>query len=390
MAIATMSEQSIIISTILKHDTKVTSYKIALLRAINDVVLSFPDLQNHQRDVAIPLRVLAQYWVAYYWSFVHQNSPILQGQRATLGNQMRNDMKFRPELTELRRQWEEIIGGVSSPSDGFFLINELRVPRKYQTYPKSLHQAYDKALSAIGKAIKMPIRYAGPDNWTVFNQPLKYTELRGQVVAIPGTQATDKCLVIKADLWKTFQEMSLWIEALCIHEWCLFTERVQQEDSQPPDRGFIYKLLTDRPDNRRPLTWERNHIDLLLMEGQEFMCPWTAKRINNGIRYDLDHILPVSLYPINELWNLVPADPDFNKHTKRDRLPTDKRLQKAQPCLELAYSNYGKSKLLLTALREDVAVRFSTVSPDATPGVLSFAVVNFINIVAESRNLARF
>jgi hypothetical protein len=30
-----------VISTILKHDTKVTSYKIALLRAINDVVLTW-------------------------------------------------------------------------------------------------------------------------------------------------------------------------------------------------------------------------------------------------------------------------------------------------------------------------------------------------------------
>jgi len=48
--------------------------------------------------------------------------------------------------------------------------------------------------------------------------------------------------------------LSLWIEALCIHEWCLFTERVQQENQQKVHRGSIYQLLTDRPDNRRPLT----------------------------------------------------------------------------------------------------------------------------------------
>jgi hypothetical protein len=61
-----MSLGSKIISTILKHDTKATSYKIALLRAINDVVLSFPDLRNLRADVAVPLRLLAQFWVAYY------------------------------------------------------------------------------------------------------------------------------------------------------------------------------------------------------------------------------------------------------------------------------------------------------------------------------------
>lgn len=94
-----MSPGSIIISTILKHDTKVTSYKIALLRAINDVVFSFPDLRNLKVDVAVPLRVLAQFWVAYYWPFVNRSEPILQGQRANLDNQLRNDMSFRPQLT---------------------------------------------------------------------------------------------------------------------------------------------------------------------------------------------------------------------------------------------------------------------------------------------------
>lgn len=387
-----MSLGSIIISTILKHDNKVTSYKIALLRAINDVVLSFPDLRNKKANVAVPLRVLAQFWVAYYWPFVKPSEPILQGQRATLGGQLRNDMSFRPQLKKLRCEWEPSVGGTSSPSDGFYLINELRVPRKFQTYSESLRQAYQAALAAISKAIEMPVRYAGPGNWTVFAKPVKYAEISAQVVAIPGTQIQDKCLVIQADLWQTFGEMSLWIEALCIHEWCLFTEKVQQENHSRVNRGLIYQLLTDRPDNRRPLTWERNNVDLLLMEGTEFDCPWTHKRISSATRYDLDHLLPVSLYPINELWNLVPADPDFNSHTKRDRLPSQAKLRQAQPSLELAYRNYSKSGSLSLALQEDVAVRFSSVFGDAAcfPGVLSAAVVDLIDVFAESRNLARF
>ena len=385
-----MSSAHVIISTILKHDAKVTSYKIALLRAINDVVLSFPDLRSYQKDVAIPLRVLAQYWVAYYWAFVDPNAPILQGQRATLKGKLRNDILFRSQLTQLRQEWEQIVGGTSSPSDGFFLINELRVPRKYQTYPKSLHQTYKRAIALISKAIENPIRYAGPSTWTVFSEPIKYKLFSNQVVSIPGTQPSDKCLVIKADLWQTFQEMSLWIEALCIHEWCLFSEKVQQENNQRADRGFIYTLLTDRPNNRRPLEWERNQVNLLLMEGEEFVCPWTQKPIIQGIKYDLDHILPLSLYPINELWNLVPSDPDFNSRIKSDRLPSQKRLQEAQPYFELAYHHYGKSKSLSVALREDIVIRFSTVSGNVTPGILAVAVVDFINIVAESRNLARF
>jgi hypothetical protein len=49
------------IATILRHDAGVTSYKLALIRAINDVVLSFPDAGIFDQPVAIPLRILAEY-----------------------------------------------------------------------------------------------------------------------------------------------------------------------------------------------------------------------------------------------------------------------------------------------------------------------------------------
>ena len=184
--------------------------------------------------------------------------------------------------------------------------------------------------------------------------------------------------------------MFLWIEALCIHEWSMFSERVEQENQQKANRGMIYQLLTDRPDNRRSLSWERNYVDLLLMEDKEFICPWTEKRITNGIEYDLDHLLPLSLYPINELWNLVPADPDFNSNKKRDRLPKPEKLQQAKPHLELAYRQYGTSQSLATALKSDAALRFSTLSGDVFSTALANAVVNLIDIIGESRNIARF
>jgi len=85
-----------VISTILKHDSKTTSYKIALLRAINDVVLTYPDLRTYQLPVAVPLKLLAKFWVAYYWPFVDLASPIQQGQQAMRDGKVRNDMVFRP------------------------------------------------------------------------------------------------------------------------------------------------------------------------------------------------------------------------------------------------------------------------------------------------------
>jgi len=378
-----------VISTILKHDNKQTSYKIALLRAINDVVLSFPDMRNHGRDVAVPLRVLAEFWLAYYWPFVDLVNPIMQGPRAQREGKLRNDMAFRTELTQFRELWQQVWSGISNPSDGYVAINEMRIPRRRAQYSKEVLRIYDRTLSRIAQTIQMPVRYAGPGEWTVFARPARFDQLR-ETAAIPGTQPNDVCLVVSAELWDTFRQLSLWVEALCIHEWSLFTEGVTQSEGISIDRGGVYVLLTTRPDNRRPLTWERNHIDVLLMEGYEFICPWTEQRIVHHVPYDLDHLVPVSVYPINELWNLVPSDPDFNSNRKRARLPSPARLQRAEPYLALAYGNYGASPPLARAIHDDVAVRFSTIQGrDFELGVAQ-SVIDFIASVASSRNLALF
>lgn len=180
--------------------------------------------------------------------------------------------------------------------------------------------------------------------------------------------------------------LALWVEALCIHEWCLFTGRVSGTD-----RGVVYSLLTVRPDNRRPLTWERNQIDLLMMEGAEFTCPWTERRLTQGTAYDLDHILPIAVYPTNELWNLVPSDSNFNSHQKRDRLPKPERLVIAQPHLEKTYAHYGGSATLAAVLTEDAALRFARVqSSTAFASELAGSVLGLVEEVAELRNISRF
>ncbi|MDE0099927.1 MAG: HNH endonuclease signature motif containing protein [Truepera sp.] len=383
-----MPEPGSVISTILKHDNKQTSYKIALLRSINDVVLSYPDLRNSNRDVAIPLRALAEFWIAYYWPFMSAEKPILQGAQAFRDGRLRNDVAFRPELTRLKTEWEALVGS-SRPADGFVITSEMRVSRTRDSYPKPLLKAYRAAARKIATRLRQPIQYAGPGSWGVFDRPRPYQELPSDVIAVPGTRERDVCLVAKAELWRTFQEVSLWVEALCIHEWSLFTETVVQAGARATGRGETYALLTDRPDNRRPLSWERNEIDLLMMEGRSFTCPWTGKQIKPG-GYHIDHLVAISIYPTNELWNLVPADPHFNLHVKRARLPGQTALASARPHLIETYRSYQESSALAEALGQDVRVRFGSLQHHLTSERITDAVIDLLQMVAASRNLATF
>jgi hypothetical protein len=151
-------------------------------------------------------------------------------------------------------------------------------------------------------------------------------------------------------------------------------------------------MLTDRPDNRRPLTWARNRIDVLLLEGRVFECPWTGRAIVGTGPYDLDHLIPLVVYPMNDLWNLVPADQWFNQRRKRDRLPTDDALATATPRLELAYGHYQSEPDLAHALNSDVRGRFSLIGPNEVgdPSAITRAVAAYLSQLADTRNIARF
>jgi hypothetical protein len=379
------------IATILKHDNKTTSYKIALLRAINDVVLMYPDVARQGQPVAVPLSRLAELWVAYYWPFADAQHPIYQGARAIRDEATRNDVAFRPALTNLRAQWQQLVQLMPQPADGFFLLTEMRTPRRRATYSPALQQAYRQTVAATAKAIQMPIKYAGPGHWSVFDAPARYDQLPPTVLPLPGTQPQDTCVVVPASLWEAFHRLSLYVEALCLHEWCLFTEGVTQDNDRQAARGEVYTLLTARPDNRRPLSWERNQVDILLHENHHFTCPWTQKRLTQPQHYDLDHLLPLAVYPVNELWNLLPVDREFNQHTKRDKVPNSQRLTAAEPLLAASYSTYHQSPALQKAVREDAALRFAGLSTDHTFAVvLASRAVRFIDDVAAARYVQRF
>ncbi|TVR85131.1 MAG: hypothetical protein EA416_17440 [Trueperaceae bacterium] len=374
-----MSHQ--VISTILRHDGKQTSYKIALLRALNDVVLAYPDVTGEDGDVAVPLRMLAEAWVAYYWPFVAPEAPVMQGVRSLLGYKQRQDVGFRANLAGLRLEWEAIYGP-SGSAGGWHLTEHLRVARKREGYPQALLKRYQDTLTRVGTALRQPIRYAGPGEWSVFEPPRPLRTLSG-VAALPGARPSDTCLVVRGALWQAFRDVSLWVEALCIHEWSQFTERV----SDGTTRGVAYALLTERPDNRLPLDWERNQVDLLMLEGARFECPWTGGPLARGA-YDLDHIVPLSVYPFHEVWNLVPSNAAFNRNTKRARLPADGTMVDATPRLVQTYTTYASSSAMAEALRDDVAVRFSR--PDPTPALVAESVRSLVESIGTARNVARF
>jgi hypothetical protein len=386
---------------IVRYDRKLNTYKLALLRALNDAALAFPDVGTGPQPVAVPLRYLAASWVAYYWPFCDPAAPIYQGPRARRDGRLRQDIAFRPALEQLRRAWEVLVG-VARPADGFVVRDELLSSRKQAAYAKTavgaeLLRAFASAVAQAGQAAHYPIQYAGPggSQWSIFPRPLRAQAAQRQgATLLPRTGDSEPCVLVNAQLWQVLQALSLWVEALCIHAWAVFIEGVDQGGGRFVDRGLAYQLLTDHPQNRLPLTWERNAINLVVQNGAVFLCPWTGRELRRPDDFDLDHLVPVAVYPLNELWNLVPADRTFNQRVKRDRLPSDERLAQARLRLAQTYGLYLASSELGPALRGDATGRFSALSgvtPGTEfPGALAAVVAAFIARVRDGRGATIF
>lgn len=367
-----------LLGTLLRHESKTNTYKFALVRALNDLAIEHPFLPD--RDVIVPLRRVAERWLVSYWPFVGERE-VMQGSRPVRDGVRRQDLSFRPALTQLRQAWEDLPYTRSHPADGALLLAAYRADRGGLS--PELASLTRQTLTVIAHAVRQPVRYAGPGGaHGLFGVPAPVASLTG--TPLPGSSPHEPAFVVPAALWQALLDLSLWVEALCLQQWSLFVERVEQ--TPRVTRGEVFTLLTETPEARVPLTWERNQVRLLMLDGQPFICPWTARPLSMEA-FDLDHLIPVSVHPINELWNLVPSDPQHNMHVKRARIPASARLQEALPILTRTYAAYEGSSGLSGSLQRDVQGRFGRPLPALA---LAAEVVRLGEMVAQARNVPRY
>lgn len=156
----------------------------SLARALSDVVLAYPDLRHTGRPIAVPLRLLAESWIAYFWPFVAPDGEVLQEPRSLRDGRCRNDMGFRPQLRELRRAWKAV-HGPSGAAGGWLLVEHLRVQRRHASYDATFVMRYRATLRQVATSLREPLQYAGDCEWSAFKQPVRDRDA-GDAARVPG------------------------------------------------------------------------------------------------------------------------------------------------------------------------------------------------------------
>ena len=87
-------------------------------------------------------------------------------------------------------------------------------------------------------------------------------------------------------------------------------------------------FVTDKIDN---MIYKTIFTDRNTNIGRKFLpdectCVWTGDKLKKG-KYDIDHVLPYSIWFNNDLWNLLPCDPKIN-NKKSDKIPSPELILK--------------------------------------------------------------
>lgn len=297
---------------IILTDEKSSTYKLGLLRSIARIADAMPSLAipSLERDeVVLPMGVVALVWVRLYLPLIEKRLPQRPGNSGPAGigfagAGFRTLLEHRVNAQDLR------IGARLSPEIGRALVRSLaeaselieNMPAHFTTYP-----ATDQPVFLVDRQ-RLPRRMNG----VVIDRELM--GLYGRFT-VPGP------------VWRTLLRLGSWIEPVLVAEW------------SRQMTGYAAKLPPiDRSAAERALTWIDPERDTRLAreilakrerQGRKTTCVWSGATIRLRTA-DIDHCMPWSAWPCNDLWNLLPSTDAINRHKKRERIPSAARLADAK------------------------------------------------------------
>ncbi len=296
---------------VILRQEKSATYKLALLRCIARIADASPNVARDAGDaVELPLGLIALYWLRMYKPLLDRDLP----QRST--------------------------GGLGFVKDAYRALRHIPAA----DFRPGTHLAGDdgrnfaRALADAAILISdMPARHLTYGNDTpVF--PTDYGRLPRAEAGFTATQ--DNLWLFGATrvplhVWHAFRRMAAWIEPMLISEWVRLIQAYQERRPASPGAspGDIHAALRWIEPNR-DTGFVRALVRRRFDRGLGVSCVWTGRPLKpNAV--DIDHCLPWSAWPCDDLWNLLPSAPALNRHLKGEKIPAAATLEAARGAIKL-------------------------------------------------------
>ncbi|MDO8672645.1 MAG: methyltransferase domain-containing protein [Dehalococcoidia bacterium] len=295
------------IEGILNRDRKTATYKLALFRALSEIATTEFEQAHWVSDgvVGIPIAIVCEKWLYYYWPILESARfiPQIRGETPIC----QQPVAFRASLSQLIQHYQGL-GGLTS------FVLDYRKGKLLENAKRQLERVLRQLQNTV---VRGPVTYAG--GALESGRPFSY-------------DAPTREVRMNAALWRELSLVGHWIQDAVILRWAELTSEISRKEIRPSE--VIDLLLTVAIPERDVADARRTYADSRAPE-----CTWSGVSLSKG--FDVDHIIPYSLWHNNDLWNLVPASSPAN-NLKRDKLPTrelmHRRRERILGCWEMLRS----------------------------------------------------
>jgi len=292
---------------IILNDDKSSTYKLALLRVLSRIADGSAGLARNTESghVTLPLGLVGLYWIRLF-------KPLLAA-----------DLPQTPTNKGL-----DALGFVR---DGFRALAEvshleLRVGVQFTKTAKALHASIRDACRTIAAMPATYITY--PNGSRVFpTATIGARHKPSSIVLDEAYLSSFGEMLVPEHLWRALQRFDVWIEPALIAEWSrLIRTYALSQGRQIEEAAMAIAMLWSDP--LRVVHQARARATATL-EKRPLFCVWSGKSLSAST-LDIDHCIPWSSWPSDDLWNLLPADRQVNQRQKREKLPSLPLLRAAE------------------------------------------------------------
>lgn len=293
------------IHKIIERDSKVSTYKFALLRGTIDIIIeNSPYIRFQEERVSIPLGLLIEKWLIYYYPIIESKIFIPQIQ----GNV---NLAFENQLRKIVEKYS-YRGGFS------VFYNDVR----NKGIAEDLKEDYWNLLKKLRETItKNPMQYIGrsinSDFYSIYNFERGVRFSRPKSLDLNTIIETFGEFSIPKEYFNLFQLLGSFIggQDSILFKWAEFSMNKSKSEISIEE---VLNGVLKSPITERDVRESKQHYKDILMKDKSIICVWTKKSIEN---YHVDHAIPFSIWKNNDLWNLLPSTPKINGD-KLDKIPS--------------------------------------------------------------------
>ena len=301
------------INKIIERDKLESSYKLALLKSL---ILTIKKFDHHiiknDKFVKIPFYFIVEEWFFYYIPFVFLDIKQHKSKKLVLTSKIEilyKDIFANFDICQ-KEDWKCIYSMIYKKYYNF----ELDVKKIFREFRKLIKDN--------------PMKYMGEKNHEIFPKD-KIT-----IIKSVNRKKFEEFgfFEIEKDIYYTFKYLgdNFYGINTIISRW----EELLNKINIFSELKNIKEILIHNIDEIIRDTSEVRKI----FNNETLYCVWSGKKIK---KYDIDHMLPFSVFFNNDYWNLLPADKKVN-NDKRDKIPSIDLIEKSEDRILYYWELYQK------------------------------------------------